>query len=55
VPAFTVIRISGRLPGAANPAALWRNLPDGIESIAFLCDEELLEVGRWTKQRTARY
>ncbi len=44
-PAFAVIGLSGRFPGAANPAALWANLRAGVEAITFFTDEELLAAG----------
>ena len=37
--------MSGRFPGAADVDAFWRNLRDGIESIAFFTDEQLLAAG----------
>ncbi len=44
-PAFAVIGLSGRFPGAPNPASLWANLRAGVESITFLSDAELLAAG----------
>jgi acyl transferase domain-containing protein/thioesterase domain-containing protein/acyl carrier protein len=44
-PAFAVIGMSGRFPGAAGPAQLWTNLRDGVESITFFSDDELLAAG----------
>src|SRR5260370_31234963 len=37
--------MSGRFPGARNLGEFWRNLRDGVESIAFLSDEELRQAG----------
>ena len=44
-PAFAIIGMSGRFPGAENPAALWAKLRAGAESITFFSDEELLAAG----------
>jgi acyl transferase domain-containing protein/thioesterase domain-containing protein len=44
-PAFAVIGMSGRFPGAENPDALWNNLRAGKESITFFSDAELLAAG----------
>ena len=40
-----IIGMSGRFPGAANVEEFWRNLRDGVESIRFFSDEELLAAG----------
>jgi amino acid adenylation domain-containing protein len=40
-----VIGMSGRFPGAANIKEFWENLKNGVESIAFFTDQELLETG----------
>jgi acyl transferase domain-containing protein len=40
-----VIGMACRFPGARNPAEYWRNLRDGVESIARLSDAELLAAG----------
>jgi non-ribosomal peptide synthase protein (TIGR01720 family) len=42
---IAIIGISGRFPGAANPAEFWRNLAGGAESISFFSREELLAEG----------
>jgi acyl transferase domain-containing protein/acyl carrier protein len=42
---IAVIGMACRFPGAPDPAAFWRNLRDGVESITFFTDEELLEAG----------
>lgn len=43
--AVAIIGMACRLPGARTPEAFWRNLRDGVESISFFDDEELLESG----------
>jgi len=43
--AIAIIGMACRLPGAADPAAFWRNLRDGVESITSLSDDELLAAG----------
>jgi acyl transferase domain-containing protein len=40
-----IIGMAGRFPGAKNPEEFWRNLAQGVESIRFLSDEELLAAG----------
>ena len=42
---IAVIGIAGRFPGARNPEQFWRNLRDGVESVKFFTDEELLAAG----------
>jgi acyl transferase domain-containing protein len=42
---IAVIGLAGRFPGAANVEQFWRNLRDGVESISFFSDEELLAAG----------
>jgi acyl transferase domain-containing protein len=42
---IAIIGMAGRFPGAANVDELWRNLRDGVESIRFFSEEELLAVG----------
>jgi len=49
-PAFAVVGMSGRFPGAENPLALWTNLRAGTESITFFSDEELLAAGESPEQ-----
>src|SRR6185369_1747931 len=39
------IGMSCRFPGSSDPAAFWRNLRDGIESISFFTPEELATNG----------
>ena len=40
-----VIGLAGRFPGARDPAELWRNLRDGVESVSFFDAEELRAAG----------
>ena len=42
---IAVIGMACRFPGAADPAAFWANLRDGIESIERLDDAALLAAG----------
>jgi iturin family lipopeptide synthetase A len=42
---IAVIGMSGRFPGAKNLHEFWDNLKNGVESIAFFSEEELLEAG----------
>ena len=42
---IAVIGLSGRFPGAKNLDTFWQNLRDGVESVTFFTDEELLEQG----------
>ncbi|HVH12979.1 MAG TPA: polyketide synthase, partial [Longimicrobium sp.] len=43
--AIAVVGMSCRFPGADGPAAFWKNLREGVESITFFSDEELLAAG----------
>jgi acyl transferase domain-containing protein len=43
--AVAVVGMACRVPGAADVAAFWRNLCDGVESIAFFSDGELTRAG----------
>ena len=45
VTGVAIIGMVGRFPGAANLDALWRNVRDGVESITFFTDEQLLAAG----------
>jgi non-ribosomal peptide synthase protein (TIGR01720 family) len=45
VEGIAVVGMSGRFPGARDVHEFWRNLRDGVESIAFFTDEELLAAG----------
>lgn len=40
-----IIGIAGRFPGAPSVDALWNNICEGVESVTFFSDEELLEAG----------
>jgi acyl transferase domain-containing protein/glutamate-1-semialdehyde aminotransferase len=42
---IAIIGMAGRFPGAPNLDAFWKNLVDGVESINFFSDTELLESG----------
>jgi acyl transferase domain-containing protein len=42
---IAIIGMSGRLPGAKDIKAFWQNLQDGVESVSFFPDEELLSSG----------
>ena len=42
---IAIVGMSGRFPGANTINAFWQNLRDGIESVSFFSDEELLTAG----------
>jgi acyl transferase domain-containing protein len=42
---IAVVGMSGRFPGAKNVDEFWQNLRDGVESIYFFTDGELLSAG----------
>jgi acyl transferase domain-containing protein/NADPH:quinone reductase-like Zn-dependent oxidoreductase len=42
---IAVVGVAGRFPGARNAAEFWRNLCDGVESVKFFTDAELLAAG----------
>ncbi|MCB1019082.1 MAG: polyketide synthase, partial [Acidobacteria bacterium] len=42
---IAIIGMACHFPGARNPSEYWRNLRDGIESVASLTDDELLAAG----------
>src|ERR1043165_2732512 len=42
---IAVVGIAGRLPGAKDLHEFWRNLCDGVESVRFFTDAELLHFG----------
>jgi len=42
---IAIIAISGRFPGAKDIESFWHNLRDGVESISWLTDEELINSG----------
>ena len=39
---IAVIGMAGRFPGAANVEQFWQNLRDGVESISFFTEREML-------------
>ncbi|WP_138500701.1 type I polyketide synthase [Nostoc sp. PA-18-2419] len=43
--AIAIIGMAGRFPGSKNIDIFWQNLRDGVESISFFTDEELLSAG----------
>jgi len=45
VEAIAIIGMSGKFPGAKNIDQFWQNLRDGIESVSFFSDQELISVG----------
>jgi len=42
---IAVIGLAGRFPGARNVDEFWERLRDGVETLSFFSDEELLEAG----------
>ncbi|MGB8346062.1 MAG: SDR family NAD(P)-dependent oxidoreductase, partial [Ktedonobacteraceae bacterium] len=42
---IAIVGLSGRFPGAATIEQFWQNLRDGVESISFFSEEELLAAG----------
>ncbi|WP_053760738.1 type I polyketide synthase [Streptomyces sp. AS58] len=42
---IAVIGMAGRFPGAEDPEEFWRNIADGIESVTWLSDQDLLAAG----------
>src|ERR1044071_1278025 len=42
---IAVIGMAGRFPGAANVEEFWRNLRDGVESISFFTEQEMIAAG----------
>ncbi len=42
---IAVIGMAGRFPGAHNVEEFWENIKNGVESISFFDDEELIEAG----------
>jgi acyl transferase domain-containing protein len=42
---IAIIGMAGHFPGAKNIEQFWQNLRDGVESISFFTDEELLNSG----------
>ncbi len=43
--ALALVGMSGRFPGASDTEAFWQNIADGVKSIRFFSDEELLAAG----------
>ncbi|MDZ7967879.1 MAG: SDR family NAD(P)-dependent oxidoreductase [Nostoc sp. DedSLP03] len=42
---IAVIGMAGRFPGAKDVNSFWQNIRDGVESISFFTDEELISAG----------
>jgi phthiocerol/phenolphthiocerol synthesis type-I polyketide synthase E len=42
---IAIIGMACRFPGAATVADFWRNLRDGVESITFFSEQELVAAG----------
>ena len=42
---IAIIGVIGRFPGAANVEQFWKNLHEGVESVTFFTDDELLASG----------
>ncbi|HET8841062.1 MAG TPA: polyketide synthase, partial [Ktedonobacteraceae bacterium] len=42
---IAVVGMAGRFPGAKDIKTFWNNLCNGVESITFFADEELIEAG----------
>jgi len=42
---IAIIGMSGRFPGAKNTDEFWQNLKNGVESIKFFSDQELIDAG----------
>ncbi len=42
---IAVIGLAGRFPGALNVDEFWERLRDGVETVSFFSDEELIETG----------
>lgn len=51
---IAIIGMSGRFPGAPTVADYWRNLREGVESISFFSEEELIQAGvpQWQVSRS---
>ena len=43
--AIAIVGMACHLPGALNISEYWSNLKNGVESVQFYTDEELLEAG----------
>jgi acyl transferase domain-containing protein len=48
---IAVIGMAGRFPGAKDIEEFWQNLRNGIESISFFTDAEMLAAGVEPEQR----
>jgi acyl transferase domain-containing protein/acyl carrier protein len=44
-PEIAIIAMAGRFPGARNIEMFWQNLRDGVESITFFSEQELVAAG----------
>ncbi|MBW4447035.1 MAG: acyltransferase domain-containing protein [Spirirestis rafaelensis WJT71-NPBG6] len=42
---IAIVGMAGRFPGANNVDKFWQNIRDGVESISFFTDEEILSAG----------
>ena len=42
---IAIVGMAGRFPGAKDVEIFWQNLRDGVESISFFTDEELISTG----------
>ncbi|MEK7990047.1 MAG: beta-ketoacyl synthase N-terminal-like domain-containing protein [Thiotrichaceae bacterium] len=42
---IAIIGIAGRFPGAENIEKFWQNIKQGVESVSFFTEEELLKAG----------
>jgi acyl transferase domain-containing protein len=42
---IAIISMNGRFPGAPNVDVFWENLRNGVESVSFFTEEELIEAG----------
>ena len=42
---IAIVGMAGRFPGASNVEEFWRNLRDGVESISFFTEQEMIAAG----------
>jgi len=42
---IAIVGIANRVPGAKSPEEFWHNLENGIESVNFYSDQEMLDAG----------
>ncbi|PCJ49786.1 MAG: polyketide synthase [Gammaproteobacteria bacterium] len=42
---IAIVGMANRVPGAKNPEEFWHNLENGIESVNFYTDEEMIDAG----------